>query len=226
VKKKWYDYFVVTETPGADTKESPAKPAAAKTVSKGTPKRASELAADTVSEARFARPVSDPTAFAEIYDAARIAAPAHGYTILKVAEMLGSEHLRDQPAEVKKRSILVALDAAGVSVDSIVEDAVQRDRALDTYEKVLEKLLVDTRTKAETENQQLNAEIEKQIAELRKRIGENQQRVREEEASLAAWREQKHAEEKRIADAVQHFVSENPISTAAPSTPPGGDHVR
>ncbi len=40
---------------------------------------------------------------------------------------------------------MVALDAAGVKVAEIVEDAVQRDRALDTYERVLQKHLEDLR---------------------------------------------------------------------------------
>ena len=76
---------------------------------------------------------------------AQIATPAHGYTVLKVAEMLQSEHIRALPAEVKQKSIMVALDAAGVKVADIIEDAVQRDRALDTYERVLQKHLEDLR---------------------------------------------------------------------------------
>ena len=59
--------------------------------------------------------------------------------------MLQSEHIRALPADVKRKSIMVALDAAGVKVTEIVEDAVRRDRALDTYERVLQKNLEDAR---------------------------------------------------------------------------------
>ena len=218
--KKWYDLFVVTDRP-ADAKGQPSRPAPS---GKPAPKRAGELAPGT--EATFTKPVADPTVFDEIYAAARIATPAHGYTILKVAEMLASEHLRDLPPDVRRKSILVALDAARVSVDSVVEDAVQRDRALDTYEKVLEKTVTDLRAANEAENRGLEKEIEQQVAQLRAKIDANNRHLRQEEASLAAWRGRKQAEENRIADAVRYFVSENPVTTAVPPSTHGGGHVR
>jgi hypothetical protein len=219
--KKWYDFFVVTERP-ADAKGAPARPTPPGKAS--APKRAGELAPGT--ETTFAKPVADPTVFDEIYSAARIATPAHGFTILKVAEMLASEHLRELPPDVKRKSILVALDAARVSVDSVVEDAVQRDRALDTYEKVLEKTVTDLRAASDAENRGLEKEIEQQVAQLRAKIDANNRHLREEEASLATWRDRKQAEENRIADAVRHFVSENPVTTAVPPSTHGGGHVR
>jgi hypothetical protein len=219
--KKWYDFFVTTDRPG-DARGAPARPAPS---GKGAaPKRAGDLARE--SEAVFDKPVADPTVFEEIYSAAKIATPAHGYSILKVAEMLGSEHLRDVPEDVKRKSILVALDAARVSVDSIVEDAVQRDRALDTYEKVLEKSVADLRAANDAENRGLEKQIEQQVAQLRAKIDANNKHLREEEASLAAWRGRKQAEENRIADAVRYFVSENPVTTAVPPSTHGGGHVR
>jgi hypothetical protein len=127
---------------------------------------------------------------------------------------------------VKRKSILVALDAARVSVDSIVEDAVQRDRALDTYEKVLEKSVADLRAANDAENRGLEKQIEQQVAQLRAKIDANNKHLREEEASLAAWRGRKQAEENRIADAVRYFVSENPVTTAVPPSTHGGGHVR
>ncbi len=221
MKKKWYDLFVVTQQP-VDDKNAPSRPVSN---AQAGPKRAGELAPEPVDESSFARPVDDPTVLADIYAAAKIVAPSHGYSILKVAEMLASEHLRDLPANVKQKSILVALDAAGVSVDSMVADAVQRDRALDTYQSVLERSLGELRANCEAENRQLEVEIERQIAQLRARIDENQQRVQKDEADLASWRAQKQMEENRIAEAVNYFVSENPISTAQPLTPQGGGHV-
>ena len=89
--------------------------------------------------------------------------------------MLQSEHLQSLPADVKQKSILVALDAAGVKVADIVEDAVRRDRALDTYERVLQKNLDELRAQKAAENAQLEAEIDQRVAELRARIDENNQ---------------------------------------------------
>jgi len=43
--------------------------------------------------------------------------------------MLESEHLRNLPSDVKKSSVLVALDAAGVDIKEVIQDAIRRDRA-------------------------------------------------------------------------------------------------
>src|SRR5688572_19934652 len=123
------------------------------------PRRVTDVVPDADAETTFATPVTTPTDLAEIYTSAQIATPAHGYTVLKVAEMLQSEHIRSLPADVKQKSIMVALDAAGVKVAEIIDDAVQRDRALDTYERVLQKHLEDLRAAKAAENQQLEDEI-------------------------------------------------------------------
>ena len=141
----------------------------------------------------------------------RLPRPAHGYTVLKVAEMLQSEHIRTLPPDVKRKSILVALDAAGVTVDEIVEDAVHRDRALDTYERVLQKNLDDLRAEKQAEN----ARLEEEIAAARwPSCGPASRRTTRasprELENLQAWQSRKQEEERRIAEAVGYFVSENP----------------
>ena len=214
--KKWYNYFVVTSPTGAASETpAPAEP----------PRRVSDIVpaeADTT----FDGPVTTPTDLAEIYSAAKIGTPAHGYTVLKVAEMLQSEHIKSLPSEVKQKSILVALDAAGVKVADIVEDAVQRDRALDTYEKVLQKSLEDLRTQKAAENQQIQDEINKRVAELKARVDQNDAELTAEQKNLMAWRVRKRQEEDRIAEAVGYFVSPNPITTVGPSSDKGGSNVR
>jgi hypothetical protein len=122
---------------------------------------------------------------------------------------------------VKRKSILVALDAAGVKINEIVEDAVQRDRALDTYERVLQKHLEDLRAKKEAENRRLETELNERIKELKAQIEDNNKEVTREQDQLLAWRTMKRQEEDRIAEAVSYFVSENPITAEK-----GGSHVR
>jgi hypothetical protein len=229
VSKKWYNYFVVTDgaasetagpAPGAPTSGGPSAP---------PPRRVVDVVPDAEKDATFSAPVATPTDLAEIYASAQIPTPAHGYTVLKVADMLQSEHIRTLPADVKHRSILVALDAAGVKVAEIVEDAVQRDRALDTYERVLQKHLEELRTQKDAENKAIEAEINTRVAELRAKIDQNAAEVKQEQDGLLAWRVQKRQEEDRIAEAVGHFVSPNPITTTSSSTPPkdkGGANVR
>jgi hypothetical protein len=200
--KKWYNYFVVADRPEAVHEADAAHSEAV---------RASDLAPGEAAGVADAAPGGAP--LDAIYSAAQIAMPAHGFTILKVADMLESEHIRDLPAEVKRKSILLALDAAGVKTQEIVEDAVRRDRALDTYERVLDKSLADLRAAKEQENQRLEEEIGQRLRELRERIETNKTAVLREMESISAWRAGKQAEEARIAQAVGYFVAENPITT-------------
>lgn len=208
MSKKWYNYFVVT-TP-SDT----ASPDAPRSGVPASPSRAGDLVRDAEGDATFAEPVTTPTDLAGLYRSAQIPTPAHGYTVLKVAEMLQSEHIRTLPAEVKQKSIMVALDAAGVKVADIVEDAVQRDRALDTYERVLQKNLENLRTKKDLENKQIEEEVNQRVSELRARIAENRAETDKEQHDLDAWRARKRLEENRIAEAIGYFVSPNPITAA------------
>jgi hypothetical protein len=207
VKKKWYNYFVET-----DPKAGPAGAAA-------SPRRVTDVVPDAEAEPVFTAPVADPTAFEEIYHSAKIPTPDHDYTVLKIAEMLQSEHIKALPAEVKKKSILVALDAAGVSIAEIVEDAVQRDRALDGYERAMQKHLEELRTRKDAENRALQEEITVRMKELRARIEANEKEVSAEQDQLLAWRQQKLREEDRIAEAIGYFVSENPVTRGGGASP-------
>jgi hypothetical protein len=217
VGKAWYNFFVLTE----DNRGDAAPPKAASPAA--APRRVADVVTDAVADASFTAPVTNLTALEDIYRSAQIAAPAHGYTVLKVAEMLQSEHIRALPPDVKRKSILVALDAAGVTVDEIVEDAVRRDRALDTYERVLQKNLDDLRSEKQTENTRLEQEIAERLAELRGRIAENNEGLSRELESLRAWQSRKQDEERRIAETMGYFVSENPITTSGPPSDHKGD---
>jgi hypothetical protein len=216
--KKWYNYFVVTTPAEATSETRPAPPAA--------PRRVTDVVADAGGDATFTTPVTTPTDLAEIYASAQIATPGHGYTVLKVAEMLQSEHIQSLPPDVKQRSIMVALDAAGVKVAEIIDDAVQRDRALDTYERVLQKHLEELRAAKAAENRQIEDEINQRVAEMRARVNQNETELTAEQNNLLAWRVRKRQEEDRIAEAVGYFVSENPITTSTAPSDKGGSNVR
>jgi hypothetical protein len=228
VAKAWYNYFLVTD-PQSEGRRAAEEATGAEAAP--APRRVADLVADdsaasdalVAADASAAGASTTLTALADIYSSAQIAAPAHGYTVLKVADMLQSEHIRTLPSEVKRKSILVALEAAGVTVDEIVEDAVHRDRALDTYERVLLKSLDDLRSEKQAENARLEQEIAERLAELRARIDQNNQGLASEQANLQAWQTRKQNEERRIAEAVSYFVTENPISTGAAAADGKGD---
>lgn len=219
VQKKWYSYFIVTD----DRAES-ADPSA-ETAPVAGPQRVSDIVPETAPDDT----VPDPTTAVDlgaVYEAAKIATPPHGYTVLKVAEMLQSEHIAALPVDVKRKSVMVALDAAGVKIAEVVEDAVRRDRALDTYERVLQKSLDDLRARTAAENQEIENEISRRVAELRARIDANNQKTKTEQQEFAAWQTRKRQEEETIATAVGHFVSENPVTTTRTAKDEGGTDVR
>jgi len=231
--KKWYNFIVSVDRPeGSEGEETsppestparrPAPPSPAQTVA--------QIAAAAAIEPKFTAPVNNPTSFDEIYSAAEIAPPTHGYTILKIADMLQSEHIRSLAPTVKRSSILVALDAAGVKIQDVIQDAVRRDKALDTYERVQEKGLLELENKKMQENRQVQAELDKMVADYQARMRKNTDEVAKEKERFFGWRLKKQQEEQKIADAVSYFVTENPITTStsaprpappAPPKPPG-----
>jgi len=222
--KKWYNYFVSVGDSEAedaanqsDSRTSSGASTAAQTVA--------DIASSTAVEPKFTNPVTNPAFFDEIYKAAEIPPAPQGYSILKVAEMLQSEHIRSMPVDVRRSSVLVALDAAGVHIKDVIQDAVRRDRALDTYERVQEKAVNQLESQKTQENAQIQADIDKYVAEQRAKIQANNEEVTREKERFFGWRLKKQQEEKKISDAVAPFVTENPITTssgsAAPESKPG-----
>ncbi len=209
MSKKWYNYFVSVDG-STDDSTAAASQSAAQSVA--------EIASTIAAEPKFTSPVSDPTSFDEIYKAAEIPEAPQGYSILKVAHMLESEHIRALPSDVKRSSVLVALEAAGADIKDVIQDAVRRDRALDTYERVQQRAVDELENRKNKDNADIQAQIDKYLTEQRAKIQANNDEVAREKECFTGWRLKKQQEEKRIADAVGYFVSENPITTGPVQT--------
>ena len=223
--KKWYNYIISIDedSAGAQNPASAGRPVGQKSASQSV----AEIAASVAAEPKFTNPVSDPTSFEEIYRSAEIPTAPHGYSILKVAQMLESEHIRTLPSDVKRSSVLVALDAAGVNIKDVIQDAVQRDRALDGYERVQERALNELETTKTKENSQIQADIDRYVTEQRAKIQANNDAISREKERFTSWRLKKQQEEKRIAETVGYFVSENPITTGGVNpAPPASKSVQ
>lgn len=220
--KKWYNYFVSTDAVDAQSASDPdaANAATLPAGQKSPAQTVAEIASSVATEPKFTTPVSKDSTFDEIYQAAEIPPAPQGYSIMKVAEMLQSEHIRSMPTDVKRSSVLVALDAAGVDIKDIIQDAVRRDKALDGYERVQERAITDLEARKNQENAQIQAELDKYVAEQRAKIQSNNDDVTKEKERFFGWRLKKQQEEKKISDAVAPFVTENPITTGAGSVPP------
>ena len=217
MSKKWYNYFVSVEEGGpGGAPESAPQAGDDAGVQRGAAQTVADIAASiSTVEPKFEKPLSAATTFDEIYQAAEIHPPAHGYTIYKVAEMLQNEHIRDLPPEIKRSSVLLALETAGVKLQEIVEDAVKRDKALDGFERVRRKAADDTEARKTEENQRIQAEMEKMLADFRARVQANNEAIAKERETFNAWLQQKQREEQKIADTIGYFVTANPITVGA-----------
>jgi hypothetical protein len=212
--KKWYNYFVTVDDPSVATTGGAAGYAQPANPSSSAAQTVAEIASSVATaEPKFTAPVSNQASFDEIYKAAEIPDPPKGYSIFKVSEMLQSEHIRSMPADVKRSSVLVALDAAGVDIKDVIQDAVRRDRALDTFERVQERATTELESRKNRENAQIQTEIDKFVSEQRAKMQANNDEVTREKERFFGWRLKKQQEEKKISDAVAPFVSENPITT-------------
>ena len=219
MSKKWYNYIVSVDDAGGP-EQGPSNVSNAPGAAKSASQSVAEIASSIAAEPKFTTPISDPTSFDEIYKAAEIPPGPQGYTILKISQMLESEHIRNLPSDVKRSSVLVGLDAAGVDVKEIIQDAIRRDRALDTYERVQQRAAEELEARKNKENSDIQAQIDQYVTGQRAKIQSNNEEVAREKERFTGWRLKKQQEEKKIAEAVGYFVSENPITTGDVNAPP------
>src|SRR6266849_559343 len=188
MSKKWYNYFVSVDEANAAAGEEQSPPASASGPSAAQTVADIAASISVSAQPKMANLPGPAASFDEIYNAAEVHPPEHGYTIYKIADMLQSEHIRNLPAEVKRSSILLALDAAGVKLQEIIEDAVRRDRALDTFERVQQKGLEDLTNRKTEENRKIQEEMDRMVAEHRSRMQANSDAVAKEKDRFFGWR--------------------------------------
>jgi len=160
--------------------------------------------------------------FAAVYGEAGIELPAHGYGVDKVAEMLENKRLATLGREVRATAVLTALEAAGVTLAEVIQDAVRRDHALDAFEASKAQELEELKTG----NQARVAAVQQQIDTfLREKNTEIETLKKGSESAIEAFAQlqaRKRREEERLRDVVSHFVepAENPITTGPATATP------
>src|SRR3984893_3725583 len=180
MSKKWYNYIVSVDDTAGTGQNPPNAPSNARTASpaaRSAAQSVAEIASSMAAEPKFTTPVSDPTSFDEIYKAAEIPPAPQGYSILKISQMLESERIRNLPSDVKRSSVLVALDAAGIDVKDVIQDAIRRDRALDTYERVQQHAAEELEARKTKENSEIQAQIDKYVTEQRAKMQSNNEAI-------------------------------------------------
>ena len=141
--------------------------------------------------------------YADIYRACGIMSPGAGYGIHKVIEMLNSDRIRDLSPDVKRASVLMALDAAGISSDELLTDATRRQNALTAYESAQVKQLEDFEGRKAKENGEIEEEMEKVRAHYAERAQANLDQVAKEKDALHNWQMAMQHETQRIAEVIE-----------------------
>lgn len=141
--------------------------------------------------------------YEDIYHAAGIMSPGSGYGIHKIVEMLNSERIRDLAKDVKRASVLMALDAAGISSDELLTDATRRQNALTAYEASQVKQVEDFEARKTKENLKIEEEMEKIRVHYAQRIQANLDQVAKEKDALRNWQMAMQHETQRIAEVIE-----------------------
>jgi hypothetical protein len=166
-----------------------------------------------------AAPQGDLLPLEDVYRATGILDARAGYNVIKVVEMLSSSHIRELPDDMRRASVLMALDAAGISVEEILKDARLRLEALATYEADQERRLQESESRKLQENAEIQLEMERVSEHYLERMNRNLDEVAAERNPFSNWQTMKQQEVQRIFDAVG-LCEKNVISKTSSATPP------
>ena len=167
-------------------------------------------------ETSFENGSSKLPTFDEIYRRStfRTSTKTAEWHILKIADMLNSEHLRGLSPAAKHSALMMALEAGGVAVEDMLQDAVQRQRVLNECEESQMRRLQEIEGLKLRENERLNAEMEAVCSKYRARIATGIEEIEREHQSFREWQERKEREQRRIAEAASACVSGDAVSSS------------
>ena len=155
----------------------------------------------------------------DIYRTAGIVSPRKGYSVPKVVEMLNSEHIRGLSKETKRAALLMALDAAGITIEQVQRDGKARQNALDAYEVEQKKQAeAEWARKAEEIITHIQRELESIKAHYTARISRNMEALARDKARFNSWVTTKEQESQSMAEAVE-LCLKTPVSEPASVAP-------
>jgi monoamine oxidase len=175
----------------------------------------SGLPSPTPSERERIEPAPKPLTaklptFDDIYrrSACKSATTTAEYTILKVADMVNSEELHGLSPAARHSALMMALKAAGVAVEDMLQDAVQRQRVLNDSEETQLQRLQEFEAAKMRDNERLSNEMETICNQYRTRIAAALEEIEREREAFREWQEGKSREQRRIAEAAAACVSD------------------
>jgi hypothetical protein len=172
-------------------------------IAEPTAKQPAVNAAATVQPAVATTTRGELLSYEDIYRAAGILGSRPGYDISKVVEMLHCERMRGLPDDVRRTSVLMAIEAAGTPVEELLREARERERALDAYEASQQRHMQEFEARKAEENGQIEAEMERVTAHYAERIKANLAQIAREKDSLHNWQMAKQGESQRITEVIE-----------------------
>lgn len=136
--------------------------------------------------------------FEKVFEAAGSKPPAHGWTIVKLQELLSTAPYKGMDRAALQQAVLALLTAQQVGVEDLVKDAIFRDQSLDAYEEFARKKM-ELRT---TARQEKIARILSQIEDLRRQSGDLEKESDADRQLWRQWHRQKTDYEKAMAAAL------------------------
>ena len=143
--------------------------------------------------------------FDRVFETAGVTPPPHGWTILRLGQLVQTEQYRSMPRDAAQKAVLGLLSTEKVPVDDLVQDAIHRDKAIDAFESFVFKKMND-RMEA---RQARDAQIQEQIRTLRDEQSRLTEETKADQERWDQWHQRKTALEEELAHAVG-YVLEKP----------------
>ena len=154
-------------------------------------------------------------ALEDVYRATGLIDLRTGYNIQKVVDMLHNSHIRNLPDEMRRASILMALDAASIPVEDVLRDARLRLEALSKYESEQQKRLQEYEAQKLQENAGIQSELEQVTEHYKARMKSNLDDVSRLRDPFVSWQSTKQDEVQRISEAVALCSKRAEMASAA-----------
>jgi hypothetical protein len=145
----------------------------------------------------------------KIFETAGIASKPEDWTIDRLRQMIESDPLKNKSREEIQKQVLQQLQTEGVSTETLVKDAIARDRALDSFEDVLSEKIQSQREACRIKAR----EIETQMLHLQKERARLEEQLKTDEDKLRNWKKRKRAYEGELASIACYIVDHSIITT-------------
>lgn len=152
-----------------------------------------------------------PVGYDTVFKSAGIEAPAHGWTVERLAQFLRSDACRDKPRAEIQAKVIAELKQAGGTPEDIVRDAIARDKALDVFTEYAQGKLDAQVASHANRLAQLDAQI-RALEQEREGLRRRDQALQQE---WSGWRDKKRACEEDMAWAISYLI-EKPVVSIDP----------